>query len=203
MLRRPPRSTLFPYTTLFRSLLAAARLLERRDQLAGLVVVRVDHHLLARLAELLDVLVHHAAELRLHHAWLRPLAVLVPADRADDGLDLVAVQPRGELLLVERLGGADRLLEDLADGVIEGRQVKAERVDLRLGRALGIALQEVLDARVLHAGYVGVVVGDAVQETAERAHDRRELQADHAAAEELHLRADADLVHGAHDGDRG
>src|SRR2546426_7244811 len=29
MIRRPPRSTLFPYTTLFRSRLAAARLLRR------------------------------------------------------------------------------------------------------------------------------------------------------------------------------
>src|SRR5258707_6029767 len=31
MIRRPPRSTLFPYTTLFRSGVVAARLLARRD----------------------------------------------------------------------------------------------------------------------------------------------------------------------------
>src|SRR6267142_6131380 len=98
MLRRPPRSTLFPYTTLFKPLFAAARLLERRDQLAGLVVVRVDHHLLARLAKLLHVLVDDAAELRLHYTRLGPLAVLVPADRADDGFHLVGVQPGGKLL---------------------------------------------------------------------------------------------------------
>src|SRR2546422_4202486 len=40
MIRRPPRSTLFPYTTLFRSLLesGARRVLVRRD--AGLEVIR-------------------------------------------------------------------------------------------------------------------------------------------------------------------
>src|SRR5256885_10923358 len=31
MIRRPPRSTLFPYTTLFRSLVAAARFQQRRQ----------------------------------------------------------------------------------------------------------------------------------------------------------------------------
>ena len=41
---------------------------------AGLVGVRIDHDLLAGLAELLRVLVDHAAELRLHHARLGPLA---------------------------------------------------------------------------------------------------------------------------------
>src|SRR3712207_7070506 len=35
MIRRPPRSTLFPYTTLFRSLLAALFLRDRRLRLAG------------------------------------------------------------------------------------------------------------------------------------------------------------------------
>src|SRR2546425_5621387 len=40
MIRRPPRSTLFPYTTLFRSLLGT-----RRDRLLGLLVD--PHHLLA------------------------------------------------------------------------------------------------------------------------------------------------------------
>src|SRR5678809_478866 len=72
-----------------RALLRRARLLERRDHVAGLVRFRVDHHLLAGRAELLDILVLDAAELRLHHARLRPLAVLAPADRADDGLGLV------------------------------------------------------------------------------------------------------------------
>src|SRR5690242_21453401 len=48
MIRRPPRSTLFPYTTLFRSVLALARLarglLQRRDEhrLALLFLARGD-----------------------------------------------------------------------------------------------------------------------------------------------------------------
>src|SRR5258705_13607479 len=86
-------------------LFAAARLLERRDDVAGLVVARIDHDLLARLAELLDILVDDAAELRLHHACLGPFAVIVPADRADDGLHLVGAQPGGERLVVDRPGG--------------------------------------------------------------------------------------------------
>src|SRR2546430_10300907 len=54
MIRRPPRSTLFPYTTLFRSLQ------QRRPQaalaalVAGVAILRVDH-LPARLAVLLDL----------------------------------------------------------------------------------------------------------------------------------------------------
>src|SRR3712207_7660120 len=41
MIRRPPRSTLFPYTTLFRSRFCSARRLLRRlpDEVAGLVDV--------------------------------------------------------------------------------------------------------------------------------------------------------------------
>src|SRR3989442_2854659 len=41
MIRRPPRSTLFPYTTLFRSLLGEARELHRRGRHRG---VRPAHH---------------------------------------------------------------------------------------------------------------------------------------------------------------
>src|SRR3712207_4483843 len=40
MIRRPPRSTLFPYTTLFRSLGDAARLCQRED----LVAPRIGEH---------------------------------------------------------------------------------------------------------------------------------------------------------------
>src|SRR3989442_6300987 len=40
MIRRPPRSTLFPYTTLFRSLRVAVPLLVRVTVCTGLVVLR-------------------------------------------------------------------------------------------------------------------------------------------------------------------
>src|SRR2546430_9081356 len=39
MIRRPPRSTLFPYTTLFRSALAEARHCEERMRQSNLVVL--------------------------------------------------------------------------------------------------------------------------------------------------------------------
>src|SRR5258706_8589930 len=40
MIRRPPRSTLFPYTTLFRSVEAADRVLQVGHQVVGDVVTR-------------------------------------------------------------------------------------------------------------------------------------------------------------------
>src|SRR5258708_24033960 len=40
MIRRPPRSTLFPYTTLFRSQTAPQRLAERRERVGRVVFVR-------------------------------------------------------------------------------------------------------------------------------------------------------------------
>src|SRR5216110_2002971 len=78
-------------------------LVERHHGLARLVLRRIEHHLLARLAPLLEVLVGDAAELDHQHARLRPFAVLVVADRADDGLHRVAVQVLGELLVLEAL----------------------------------------------------------------------------------------------------
>ena len=62
------------------------------------------------------------------------LAVRREADRPDDGLHLVLAQVLGQHLVVEALGGGDRLLEHLADGIVERRQVEAERIDLGLDR---------------------------------------------------------------------
>src|SRR2546423_1585781 len=78
-----PRRLVLPEPRLRRAL---ARLLERRHHGAHLHVVGIEHHLLAGLAELLHVLVLDAAELRHQHARALPLAVRVPADRADHGL---------------------------------------------------------------------------------------------------------------------
>src|SRR5436305_14632036 len=78
-------------------------LLERHDGVAGLVLRRIEHHLFARLAPLLQVLVDDTAELDHEHARLRPFAVLVVADRADDGLHRVRMQVLRELLLVDAL----------------------------------------------------------------------------------------------------
>src|SRR3712207_8547327 len=51
MIRRPPRSTLFPYTTLFRSGLALEQLVDRRG------VVAHDVELRPQLAQVLDEVV--------------------------------------------------------------------------------------------------------------------------------------------------
>src|SRR3712207_7831411 len=60
MIRRPPRSTLFPYTTLFRSAVGAVpqRVPRRHDRLA---VVPLDRAL-AALVERVVGLVHHRSE---------------------------------------------------------------------------------------------------------------------------------------------
>src|SRR2546429_6035867 len=50
MIRRPPRSTLFPYTTLFRSLIAGPLLAEHADHCMAAWVV--SHHNLAELLAL-------------------------------------------------------------------------------------------------------------------------------------------------------
>src|SRR5690348_18035026 len=57
MIRRPPRSTLFPYTTLFRSDLGHLAALAFAEQLAGaadLEVVRGEHEARAQLFHRLD-----------------------------------------------------------------------------------------------------------------------------------------------------
>src|SRR2546426_12161950 len=143
-----------------------ARFLERHDSLAELVLLRPQDHLPAGLPELIHVLVDDAADLRVDLARARPLAVRAEADLADDGLHLVLVQVVGELPVVEALRRVDRLLEHLANRVVERRQVEAERVDLGLDRPLRIALQEILDAGILDAGHVRVVIDDAVQRRA-------------------------------------
>src|SRR3712207_6913883 len=59
MIRRPPRSTLFPYTTLFRSLQAEALRLEQGHLLAARAPRMVAAHHVAQLDELIPV--HEAA----------------------------------------------------------------------------------------------------------------------------------------------
>src|SRR6266496_4753093 len=77
MIRRPPRSTLFPYTTLFRSLRGLARDevgLARRGLVGADRLREVD---VAVLAELLDLLDRRAERLRERHLALHELLVPV------------------------------------------------------------------------------------------------------------------------------
>src|SRR2546425_8107665 len=66
MIRRPPRSTLFPYTTLFRSVHGPVPL-DRADHLLDDHAVAVDHEALrdaGRLVEPLDRSEEHTSELQ-------------------------------------------------------------------------------------------------------------------------------------------
>src|SRR5258708_27262781 len=62
MIRRPPRSTLFPYTTLFRSSPGPQVRVERED--AHLVVVAEGHAGVARVEQTFDRSEEHTSELQ-------------------------------------------------------------------------------------------------------------------------------------------
>src|SRR3989449_7228660 len=93
MIRRPPRSTLFPYTTLFRSPRAQEQLLPRH--------VRRVHELVAALE---DRVLDEAPQLELQH---RALGVPEDESRPDVLLDRVQVELLAEQAVVALL----RLLE--------------------------------------------------------------------------------------------
>src|SRR4051794_9102203 len=124
--------------------------LKGTDQIAGFQFLREQDHLLAGLAELLDVLVHDAAELGLQHRVFLALAVGPKAHRADDGLHLMLMKIFCDRLLVERAHRLDRRLDELAAGVAERREIIAERIDLGLNRALGIFVEELLGPFKIH-----------------------------------------------------
>src|SRR6266700_4461254 len=89
---------------------------EGTDELARFELVREQDHLFARAAELRDVLVRDAAELRHQRGGFLALAVGRKRDRADDGLDLVLAQIFCDRLLVERPRRLDGLLDELTGG---------------------------------------------------------------------------------------
>ena len=63
MIRRPPRSTLFPYTTLFRSLLGLLPVCDQRQRLHGIAIDQhIDLHQVVR--AILDRSEEHTSELQ-------------------------------------------------------------------------------------------------------------------------------------------
>src|SRR2546425_6910165 len=99
MIRRPPRSTLFPYTTLFRS-----HLRERR----GLI----DGRLVEQRGEPLRLLLH--APLQVHHLGLEVL------DRLRDGGALLGAEPDVLLVLHHELRGEEHARERVLGRLGEG-----------------------------------------------------------------------------------
>src|SRR5579863_7293119 len=159
--------------------------LEWRDQVAGLHFLREQDDLFARLFELIQVVVDDALELGLQRCGFLALAIRRERDRTDNGRNLVAVQILGNRLLVERAGRLDRGFDQLARGVAEGCEIKAERIDLGRDGALRILVEKGLGALEIHRGLgqPGVEVDDAIEQRAHLLHHRTELQADHPAAE--------------------
>ncbi len=104
-------------------------------------------------------------------------------------------------LVIQAPGCSHRLRQDLPDRIIERRQVEPERIHVRLLGPGLIAGQKIPDPREVHGllRCPGVVVHHAVQHGTQRFHDGGVLQSDHAAAEQLDVVADADLVHRTND----
>ena len=114
------------------SLAVASTLLRlgvRINQIAGFLVVRREHRLIAHAAPRLQVRgIGDAVILHLQRRLFGPLAKWAELDVAHDGLEFVAVQVFGELLVVERLGAFDRLAEQLEIGIAPAAEIVTERI---------------------------------------------------------------------------
>src|SRR2546430_8327197 len=158
MIRRPPRSTLFPYTTLFRSALQVqyilerllARPLEHVDQLDGEALELAQRHLGRRL-----LLGRQRREQRALAAALQPLAARIQVDLPAGELGrepyVLAVPTDGERQLVLVHNRLDRL----GLGIRE-HAGHARRRERQLREALGVGRPrddvDALAAQLVHYG---------------------------------------------------
>src|SRR3712207_2578973 len=94
MIRRPPRSTLFPYTTLFRSAVLAARPLDRVVDLA-----RRDAEALGHQLEVVDERLHRRRQLVARRQ--RDLAVVGDPRALGQAVDGLLDDPHGLAHLLE------------------------------------------------------------------------------------------------------
>src|SRR5262245_39685630 len=126
------------------------RLLVRIDHLARLVLRRRYHDLGRHVPELADVIALDVLELHLQHARLRPFALRPKRYVADQSLERGFTDVIRQLVVVEGLGGRDRLLQHLKLGVAPGRDVVAQRVDTFRRRPRLIPLHELCHTGVTH-----------------------------------------------------
>src|SRR5216684_6589782 len=108
MIRRPPRSTLFPYTTLFRSLLDAAGIVA----LGRLTIHTGDTRQARRLADIAQVMLEQGTPaVRRHAGWLLAIFAMATGDaeaaqgwlRAPTGPDGRAILPRFPLDIADEV----------------------------------------------------------------------------------------------------
>src|SRR3989454_6624078 len=124
MIRRPPRSTLFPYTTLFRSVFLEADLELMADVLGG-----------GRLGRLVHVAAHRAT------ACARPVAAAGSEDDYPCIRDLpvedIFLCPRGDVFPRVELAGAPFVLHDLLEPHGPASNVGAGEKPCRVRRGRG------------------------------------------------------------------
>src|SRR5215813_3119367 len=145
---------------------------KRSLQLAVFVLRRMDDHLPVAGLVLVEAGALDVLELNHDGTRGRPFAQLVEADLADDGLERARVDVVGELVVIERAGRLDGLLQHLHGRVGERRLIEAERIDAGLGRLRLVLLQKVLDAGEAHlrARHEKVVVHQAIELVGQLAH---------------------------------
>src|SRR6266478_1910474 len=172
-----------------------------QDRLAGFVLFRAQDDLALAVAKIVEIGAGDILKLHGHQACLLPLALFAELDVADDGLEGMAADVIGDLVLVEALGLFDRLTLDLQIGVGPGRQIIAEGIDPLAGRLLLIALQKLHDPgeAQFRRRQPEVEGDDAVQHRAQRGLDRGALRSGHRAA--AHLGVEPELMHRADQAD--
>src|SRR3712207_5176096 len=128
MIRRPPRSTLFPYTTLFRSPESFKVLLKEMQSLALDIHVLSDEGAEVEVREEDDELLRAAEELGidLSPGSLRAAARQPTAEEVEEGQE--RVDQTGELTLP-----ADEELGDLDDVALSRDEEAEEEVEAQLG----------------------------------------------------------------------
>src|SRR5262249_40610900 len=146
--------------------IAISRLLRKgRLQFAVLVLRRVDDHLLVAGQVLIEAAALNVLKLHDNGACLCPFAKLVEPDRSDNGAKFVVVDVLRKLVVVETVGGLDRLLQHLHGGIGKRRLIKTERINAGVFRLRLVLFQEVLDAGEIHlrAGDVKMIVDHPIE----------------------------------------
>src|SRR2546426_11498587 len=132
MIRRPPRSTLFPYTTLFRSHHRSEKATERRKDGTGMPG-EWEAPVLATVASKGEGVDGLAAALDRHYAYLEASGRLAGRRRQRLAARTWAVLERGVRRWISEATQADELLASRLDDVAEGRKspydVAAEILD--------------------------------------------------------------------------
>src|ERR1700687_3583887 len=101
----------------------------RQDRVAGFVLFGPYHDFTLAVAEIVETGSADVLELYGHQPRFLPLPLFAELDIADHGLEGMAADVVGDLVLVEALGALDGGAQHLQIGISPGREIIAERID--------------------------------------------------------------------------